>query len=64
MEKFGKTKEEAEEAQKNFRLEADIMKQLHSDYVVKIVDTYEEKKNGGLIIVMEYCRFGDLSNQI
>lgn len=45
------------------KLEADILKELNSDFVTKYINSFfpNPKK---LIIVMEYCRYGDLDYQI
>ena len=45
------------------KLEADILKELNSDYVVKYVNSYSPNPRK-LIIVMEYCRYGDMDYQI
>ena len=45
------------------KLEADILKELKSDFVVKYVNSYSINARK-LIIVMEYCRYGDLDYQV
>ena len=51
---FGSTQEEI----KTFKVEANLLSEIKSNYVVKFFDSFEENDN--LNIVMEYCDGGDL----
>jgi NIMA (never in mitosis gene a)-related kinase len=55
---FGLTPSEKKEV----KLEASILSQIKSTYVVKFFDSFEENNN--LNIVMEYCEGGDLEKII
>ena len=43
-------------------LEADLLRELDSKYVVQYKNKFIE--NDDLIIIMEYCQLGDLSHQL
>ena len=52
-----------EKERKAVKLEAEILKDLNSDFVTKYINSYSPN-DSKLIIVMEYCRYGDLDFQI
>jgi serine/threonine protein kinase len=52
-----------EEQLKSFKNEAEILKELNSDHVVKYINSYQDNDKK-LILVMEYCQCGDMSTQI
>jgi serine/threonine protein kinase len=40
--------------------QAEILKELNSDHVVKYINSYQDNDKK-LILVMEYCQYGDMS---
>ena len=40
------------------------MKDLSHDNIVKYIDRYQDKTNGKLYMIMEYCDNGDLARYI
>lgn len=53
----------AEEERASVKNESEILKELNSDHVVKYINSYQDNDKK-LIIVMEYCEFGDMTYQI
>jgi serine/threonine protein kinase len=42
-------------------LEADLLKSLNSKYIVQYKNCFKAEGGKILIIIMEYCQYGDLS---
>ena len=43
-------------------LEADLLRELNSKYVVEYVNSYVEQDGKLFIIIMEYCDLGDMNS--
>ena len=45
-------------------LEADLLKSLDSQYIVQYKNMFKQENGKILVIIMEYCQYGDLSEQL
>lgn len=45
-------------------LEADLLRTLDSNHIVQYKNMFKEENGQMLIIIMEYCQYGDLNDQL